>query len=188
MLYFLPYVKVDVVKAIKEQWDFAKEKEAINKHLTDTKKLYADLNEKEKEITDFYNKLIHNNSSTTDDKRGIKQFIEDSFNKITQKYNEMFVTKQTVKIGAENVAFDGLIGKTERYIGYIENAQKTISELKNDIEEQKNNIELSRIDFKLQIGDILTEEEQKYIQHSLLKKDTKGVKKTKEEYEQYMQN
>ena len=44
-----------------------------------------------------------------------------------------------------------------------------------------------RIDFKLQIGDVLTAEEEKYIEVSSLKKDTEGIKKTKKEYELYMQ-
>ena len=113
MLSFLPYVKGSIAKATRKQWEFIKEQEAINKHLIETKKLYEDLKEKEKAITEFHSKLLDNNSSTTDEKQGIKGFIEGSFVEITDKYNELFVTKQTVKIGAEDIEFDGLIGKTE---------------------------------------------------------------------------
>lgn len=182
MSFFLPHVKGNLAKATRKQWEFIKEQEAINKHLTETKKLYEDLKEKEKAITEFHSKLLDNNSSTTDEKQGIKGFIEDSFDEITDKYNELFVTKQTVKIGAEDIEFDGLIGKTERYIKLIENANETISKLKSEIEEKKKDIEMLRIDFKLQIGDVLTAEEEQYS----LKKNIEGIKKTKEEYEKYM--
>jgi len=189
MLFFLPYVKGDIAKATKKQWDFRKEQEAINKHQADAKKLYEDLKEKEKEITEFHSKLLDNNSSTTDEKRGIKGFIEDSFNEIMQKYDELFVKKQNVKIGEEDIAFDGLIGKTERYIKFIESKAKTISELESDSKKSQKSIEMLRIEFKLQIGDTLTAEEQKYIEAAgPLEQDTKGIKKTKEEYEKYMED
>ncbi len=179
MLSFLPYVKWNIAKATRKQWEFIKEQEVINKHLTETKKLHEDLKEKEKAITEFHSKLLDNNSSTTDEKQGIKGFIEGSFDKIKDKYNELFVAKQTVKIGVEDIEFDGLIGKTERYINLIEGKA-------NDIEKSQKSIEMLRIDFKLQIGDVLTAEEQEYIKVSSLKTDIEGIKKTKEKYEKYM--
>lgn len=188
MLHFLPYVKGNFNEAIKKITHFTKEKEAIDKYLVEAKTLCTNLNDKEKEITNFYNKLLHNDSSTTDDKRGIKQFIEDSFNKITQQYNKLFVEKQSIKIGDKDVQLDGMIGKTNSYIEDIENYKTRISIFAKDIEEQKKKIEISRIDFKLQIGDALTPEDKKFAQDNNLNEEIDGIKKTKEEYEGYMQN
>ena len=186
MLHFLPYVKGNFNEAIKKITHFTKEKEAIDKYLVEAKTLCTNLNDKEKEITNFYNKLLHNDSSTTDDKRGIKQFIEDSFNKITQQYNKLFVEKQSIKIGDKDVQLDGMIGKTNSYIEDIENYKTRISIFAKDIEEQKKKIEISRIDFKLQIGDALTPEDKKFAQDNNLNEEIDGIKKTKEEYEGYM--
>lgn len=173
MLHFLPYVKGNFNEAIKKITHFTKEKEAIDKYLSEAKTLYTNLNDKEKEITDFYNALRPNSSATTDDKRGIKQFIEDSYNQIKQKYNELFTETKQSKIGEQDVSASGELALIQLFVKDIYSKQGKISDLVDDIKSKKDKIQIVQADFTNQLDGN--------------KKLIEGIRETKEEYEKYME-
>lgn len=170
---FLPHVKGNLNEAIKKITHFTKEKELIDDYINKTKILAQDLETKQKTIQSFYDAFLTNNSSNTEDKRGMKSFIEDSYKTIKQKYDELFVVKQELKVNDNKVPVDGNIGKMDYFIQDICNNQSKISTLTSEIEKQKNEIGVIKSDFKNELD-------------GNDKLSIVGLKKTIEEYKEKM--
>ena len=175
MIHFIPYFKnKNAIKIIEEQWKFTKEKEQINKYLDEAKKIAADLQQKSKAINEFHQKLTNDNSDPSKEV-GIKKYIEDSYDKIKQKYNELFVTNKQSKIGEQDVSAVGEIGMVDLFVKDAYSKQKEVSNLAKEIAKQKTEIEELNSEFTKQLdGD-----EEKKI---------KGIKQTKSDYEAKMQS
>ena len=161
-------------KLIEEQWKFTKEKEQINKYLDDSKKIAADLQQKSTAINDFHQKLINENTDPSKE-IGIKKYIEDSYNIIKKKYNELFVTNKQSKIGEQDVSAVGEIGMVDLFVKDAKSKQKEVETLAKEIAKQKVEIENLNSEFEKQLeGD----EEEKI----------KGIKQTKADYETKMKS
>lgn len=169
MIHFVPYFKnKNATKIIEEQWKFTKEKEQINKYLDEAKKIVADLQQKSKAINEFHQKLTNDNIEV-----GIKKYIEDSYDKITQKYNELFVTNKQSKIGEQDVSAVGEIGMVDLFVKDVYSKQKEVTKLVTEIDGKKEEIENLKIDFNNQL-------------EGNKEKKIKGIKESKTEYETTM--
>lgn len=161
-------------KLIEGQWKFTKEKEQINKYLDDSKKIAADLQQKSKAINDFHQKLINENTDPSKE-IGIRKYIEDSYDKIKQKYNELFVTNKQSKIKEQDVSAVGEIGMVDLFVKDAKSKQKEVEILAKEIAKQKVEIENLNSEFEKQLeGD----EEEKI----------KSIKQTKADYETKMKS
>lgn len=173
MIHFIPHFKnKNAIKIIEEQWKFTKEKEQINKYLDEAKKIAADLQQKSKAINEFHQKLTNDNNDPSKEV-GIKKYIEDSYDKIKQKYNELFVTNKQSKIGEQDVSAVGEIGMVDLFVKDAYSKQKEVSNLAKEIGDKKREIEDLNTEFKNQLDG--NEE-----------KNIKGIKETKAEYESKM--
>ena len=174
MPYLVPYFKNEnTTKIIEEQWKFTKEKEQINNYLNEAKKTATDLQEKSKTINEFYQNLTNDNNDSQKKIGGIRKDIEDSYDKIKQKYNELFVTTKQIKIGEQNFPVLGEVGMVDFIVEDIKSKQEDVTKLAKEIDAKKEEINNLKIDF----NDQLVGNKEKKI---------KGINESKTEYETSM--